>query len=337
MTSGLSRARRSSGSNVHLRFPNLGMNTTVIGESAKVGKGVRLSGHGLRIWITVFVAFGFVLAIAVYGADYYRLGLAERALHPKHSLLRPSGTLGLRLGMLGFALFVCVYLYPLRKKWSWLARFGQTKRWLDFHALLGISAPAVITLHSTFKFQGLAGVAYWLMVLVMASGIAGRYLYAKIPRRLNSAEMDRRELEQMADEVALRLESDCGFSRSDIERVFPIPKAAEVEEMTLVRVILAMLWIDVVGFFQATRLRRMRMNWRELLRSVGGLLASGNQELESAIRLVRQRVRLETKIAFLNRSQRVFHLWHVVHRPFSYSFVLLASIHVIVMMMLGYY
>jgi len=33
----------------------------------------------------------------------------------------------------------------------------------------------------------------------------------------------------------------------------------------------------------------------------------------------------------------MLHLWHIIHRPFSYSFAVLASIHVILMLMLGYY
>jgi hypothetical protein len=32
----------------------------------------------------------------------------------------------------------------------------------------------------------------------------------------------------------------------------------------------------------------------------------------------------------------VFHLWHVIHRPFSYSFALLAVIHIAVVTMMGY-
>jgi len=46
---------------------------------------------------------------------------------------------------------------------------------------------------------------------------------------------------------------------------------------------------------------------------------------------------LAKKILFLSKTNKLLHLWHLVHRPFSYSFALLASIHVILMLMLGYY
>jgi hypothetical protein len=42
-------------------------------------------------------------------------------------------------------------------------------------------------------------------------------------------------------------------------------------------------------------------------------------------------------MAFLERVQQVFHLWHVVHRPFSYSFVALVAIHITVVLLLGYF
>ena len=46
---------------------------------------------------------------------------------------------------------------------------------------------------------------------------------------------------------------------------------------------------------------------------------------------------LSKKVMFLSKSQQMLKLWHVIHRPFSYSFAVLASIHVILMVMLGYY
>ena len=42
------------------------------------------------------------------------------------------------------------------------------------------------------------------------------------------------------------------------------------------------------------------------------------------------------KILSLSKSHRMLHLWHIIYRPFSYFFAVLASIHVILMLMLGY-
>ena len=59
--------------------------------------------------------------------------------------------------------------------------------------------------------------------------------------------------------------------------------------------------------------------------------------LERSIATAREEVSLSKRILFLSRSQQVFHLWHVVHKPFSYSFALLALIHIGVVMMMGFF
>jgi len=133
------------------------------------------------------VAVILIVILAVYGFNYYTLASADRPFSPKHTLLRPSGAVGLNLGFLGFGMFLVIFLYPLRKLWKWLSQIGLSRHWLDFHVLLGLAAPFVIAFHSSFKFGGFAGMAFWIMLAVSLSGVIGRYLYSQIPRSLNAA------------------------------------------------------------------------------------------------------------------------------------------------------
>jgi hypothetical protein len=71
--------------------------------------------------------------------------------------------------------------------------------------------------------------------------------------------------------------------------------------------------------------------------SLGGVLPGNNPQVEDVIAAARKQSRLRTKILFLDKTRRVFHLWHVVHRPFSYSFLALVLIHVVVVILLGYF
>src|SRR5271165_1074112 len=95
--------------------------------------------NGLSI---LFIALA--LALAIYGADYYSLSPAQRPFSPKHHLLKPGGAVGIDLGFLGVLMFCAIFLYPLRKRWTWLQRLGQSKHWLDVHVVLGIAAPVCI-------------------------------------------------------------------------------------------------------------------------------------------------------------------------------------------------
>ena len=86
-------------------------------------------GHRIRLYSLYVLAFASNLAIFIYGFDYYKLSAIDRPFSPKHHMLRPSGPIGLYLGFIGVALFVGIFLYPIRKHWAWLAQFGKTRHW----------------------------------------------------------------------------------------------------------------------------------------------------------------------------------------------------------------
>jgi hypothetical protein len=295
------------------------------------------AGHRFRLLVCASAITVILTATLRYGADYYMLDLGQRVLSHKHVVLRPSGSLGLKLGMLGASLFCCLYLYPIRKRSRWLQQFGKTKHWLDFHVLCGLSAPLIITLHSSFKLQGLAGVAYWLMMAVMLSGIVGRYFYAQLPRSLNAAVLSLGELAELSASTRRDIEARALFNEGDVNRVLAPPDAEQVERMSLLGALGLMIWTDIQRPFRVAALRRCSMTTVEKLRTLGGLFKSSDAELENAIRLVRRESWLLAKMAFLGRAQEVFQLWHVVHRPFSYSFAVLAVIHIVLVLAMGYY
>jgi hypothetical protein len=294
-------------------------------------------GHRLRLRFTWLAAISFLLAIAIYGFPYYQLDMMERAHSPYHAMLRPSGAVGLRLGMLAVVLFLGLFLYPIRKHWPWLARIGSTKNWLDFHILLGITAPVVVTFHSSFKFAGLAGVAYWIMVAVALSGFIGRYLYAQIPRSLNTAELSFNDMESAANELTLQVQGQAILTAEDIAPLLKLPSREQVARMSIMSALWTILRLDLSRPFLVSRLRRKSLTPFEILRTVGGLLRSKNYELEGAIAACRSRSWISAKMLFLTRIQELFHLWHVVHRPFSYSFAGLIVVHIGVVALMGYF
>ncbi len=68
------------------------------------------------------VAFALVplVGVGLAGLPYYGLPLAERLRHPMHEWLRPSGLVGQSAGFLAFALFLFLWLYPIRKRFRQL-------------------------------------------------------------------------------------------------------------------------------------------------------------------------------------------------------------------------
>jgi hypothetical protein len=292
--------------------------------------------HRIRLAGAWAIALVFVITVAVYGFDYYTLSAADRPLSPKHALLRPSGAIGIKLGMVGVGMFLVIYFYYFRKRWGWLASIGKTKHWLDFHIVLGITAPIVIAFHASFKFRGIAGMAFWIMVAVAMSGVVGRYLYAQIPRHLNAAEYSWQELQD--DQLALthQMAAQKMFTAGELVAAFHIPDVEMVRHKSAIGALFWMLSLDVARPFRVAALRRRMLGFGGVLLSIGGFLRSGNSDLEQVVRTVRQQASLSKRMVFLTRTQQVFQLWHVVHRPFSYAFVVLAILHIATAMMFGY-
>lgn len=292
--------------------------------------------HRWRMAAGYILAITLVVAVAVYGLDYYTLDAAHRPLSAKHSALKPSGTIGLKLGIFGLLLFCAIFVYPLRKRWKWFSRQGSSQHWLDFHVLMGLTAPFIIAFHSSFKFHGFAGVAFWIMTAVALSGVIGRYVYGQIPRRVSSAEVSMAELEQQHSLLAQRLAAQRVLPTADLRSLLHLPSAALVARMPLLIAVGYMMVLDMVRPFRVARLRRHALGFGEKVTTLGGLLRTRNLALELAINAARDQAALSKRILFLFRAQRVFQLWHVIHRPFSYSFAVLAVIHIAVVTMMGY-
>jgi hypothetical protein len=293
--------------------------------------------HHLLLLILVILSAVLVTLVLVQGLPYYLLDPAQRPLSPAHLRLKPSGTVGLRLGMFGLLLFALVYLYPLRKHWPWLAKIGKTKHWLDYHVAMGLVAPVLITFHSSLKFQGFAGMAYWTMAALVVSGLIGRYFYAQIPKSLEAAEMSLRELEELRSQLTQQLEAQKALPVSDLNRVFHLPDIEKVQRMSLLRALALMASMDVSRPFKIRKVRCRLIGTRTRILTIGGVLHTHDVELERAIEILWKQAMLSKKILFLSKAQRVFHLWHVVHRPFSYSFAILVAVHVTVVVLLGYF
>jgi hypothetical protein len=295
------------------------------------------AGHKLRLLIGYIIAGALIVGIAAYGVDYYTAGPHDRPFMAKHALLKPSGRIGIKLGMLGVVMFLVIFLYPLRKRWTWLGRQGNSRHWLDFHVLLGLSAPFVIALHSSFKFHGFAGIAFWIMLGVSISGIVGRYLYSQIPHRVNSAEFSRKELQDLQDKMMQQLAGQNLLRESDVRTALRLPSQQRVDQLPIPAALIYMLLFDLLRPFRIAHLRNGALLGSEHITSLGGLLPTRHRELERAIVVAREEAALSKRILFLSRTQQVFHLWHVVHKPFSYTFAVLVLIHIGVVLMMGFF
>ena len=103
-----------------------------------------------------------------------------------------SHLFGHGIGVVGFVFMLMTEtLYSLRKR-STSARWGSMSSWLRFHMFTGMVGPYMVLLHPAMRFRGLAGVVALLTLVVVASGLIGRYIYTSVPRVLEGPVIEER-------------------------------------------------------------------------------------------------------------------------------------------------
>ena len=236
------------------------------------------------------------------------------------------------MGLLGVLMLCGIFLYPLRKRWAWLQKQGSSKHWLDHHVVLGVAAPVCIAFHSSFKFRGLAGIAFWVMVAVALSGLIGRYLYAQIPRQVAAAES---VTEDVSGSVGTSKDHPSSGSATPL---VPFTRAQQCDHAGLPSPLWATWSLsDLARPFRVARLRLRVMGVERGIRSLGGCCTKNLPARRSDSVSPGSRRCFPGASCFSLMPQQVFKLWHVVHKPFSYAFAVLALVHIVVAMLLGFF
>ena len=108
--------------------------------------------HRRLLIIASAIVFAMILALILYGANYYTLSQADRPFSPKHHLLKPGGVVGINLGILGVLMLCGIFLYPLRKRWAWLQTRGIRNTGSTITSFWEFPPPSVLhfTRHSSF-------------------------------------------------------------------------------------------------------------------------------------------------------------------------------------------
>jgi hypothetical protein len=185
--------------------------------------------------LAIFLALVLVaitVALAVRGYGFYKLSLEDRVEHPDFRTLRPSGTLGNGYGWVAALLVVMNLSYLIRRRFGG-ARLGSMRVWLDIHVFTGLLAAALVSFHSAFQLRTpIATVSTASLLLVVITGLIGRFLYALTPssgRERLRASLDALEAvapghrEELADAIAAQPGPEVAANASLVRSVLAIP------------------------------------------------------------------------------------------------------------------
>lgn len=274
-----------------------------------------------RIYIGVFVVtilFSLIYLITT-GIDYYSTSLEERFYHPEHASLKPSGPFGHGYGIVGtIMIIVGVASYMIRKRSRRFSRLGVLKYWLEFHIFLCVLGPILVLFHTAFKFGGIVSVSFWSMVIVVLSGVIGRFIYIQIPRTIQGRELSLNELHDMQTNLGQTVGARLDISTDSVQSIQYFVDQASMTSGGWLR-----------QFFQDRRTLGMI---RDLLKKEG----SSSSDIKWATRLVRNELTLKHRISRLRTMQKWFRYWHVAHLPFAIVMLVIMIIHVGVTLAFGY-
>ncbi len=281
-----------------------------------------------------------VLAVInLYGAKYYTLPAAERVRSPLHAWFRASGYIGQSAGILALLIFIFLWLYPLRQKYiRTLGWTGPLARWLDIHILTALGMPLLLTIHAAWHFDGLIGLGFTSMMIVVASGVVGRYLYMHIPRSVSGVALTMEEVGTRRKVILGQISQALGLEVSDVEETLAItvPPAS--------RTVIGSLAQLMMNDFERWRmLGRLRRRWKAMIRNGSFTFRVDRQRrrisekkaLVEAVRLASREVALEQQARMLGATNKVFRFWHVAHRPFAITAGIAVIVHLVVVVWMG--
>lgn len=279
-----------------------------------------------RIYISVLVGIGFLVFVFLcyWGFSYYVTSIEERPFHPDHRMLKPSGIAGHGLGIVGtLMILIGVFSYIGRKKKKFLPRVGALKYWLEFHIFLCSVGPLLILFHTAFKFGGIVSISFWSMVAVVLSGVIGRFIYIQIPRTIQGQELSLTEIRDLKDNLSQGLRSKYHFEEKTFNQLIA------TTGRTLVHTEKS-LW---------ARIRKRLEYNREIKKEVRSLLREAKltgKDKRGVMKLVKNEMSLNAKIARLQTMQTLFKYWHVAHLPFALIMLVIMVIHVAITLAFGY-
>jgi hypothetical protein len=270
---------------------------------------LKKSVHTAYLALMVITIVATTLYLIYTGFSYYHTPLEERFYHPNHDWFKPSGAYGHGLGIVGtLMILVGVVIYIARKRYNFLAKTIRIKYLLEFHIFLCTLGPILILFHTAFKFGGIVSIAFWSMVMVVLSGVIGRFIYIQIPRTIEGRELSLREVQDMKTDLSHVLRKQFQLDENLVELAVGLTSAQ-----------------GPTATYSVQKLN-LALKERQLPRQARGSILS----------LVKNERSLSGKISRLQTMQRLFKYWHVAHLPFAIIMLIILIIHVAITLAFGY-
>ncbi|MBI4584086.1 MAG: hypothetical protein HY717_08695 [Planctomycetes bacterium] len=200
---------------------------------------------------------------------------------------------------------------------------GPLRSWMSLHVFTGLIAGALILFHSAFLPKSALGIlAFASLLIVIATGLIGRYIYSWVPRTVEGREMEIEEIRQRLSRHREGLQQ-LGVDTALLEIGPPSPSGA----------------LSVKGFFATLAIilrgdREIRKHYLKLKRAVEAP-ARTPQATHRILDLLKQFCRERSWLLRYHELRGLMGSWRFFHRWLAIVMLLVAAFHIGVAMRYG--
>jgi hypothetical protein len=250
---------------------------------------------------------------------YYVVLVAEAAglvyFYSTHEVLARD-PIGHGIGWAGTGSMCLMHIYSIRRRVRALSHWGRLSTWLHVHIFLGLQGALLVCFHSAHlkTAANISGATIVVTLVVVASGMFGRYLFSLLPKSASGQRLTAREIEAELDELkpllARSAQPDLEAAMKEVGAAQPITGKMSFGQLVS----------------EDLRARRALGHLEQAIKKVvrSRRQGEGSTDLEVFTDAIRRRSLLSRRLAMLTGAERMFRNWHVLHKPLT--FILLGTV-----------
>ncbi|TNF28241.1 MAG: hypothetical protein EP329_18250 [Deltaproteobacteria bacterium] len=275
-----------------------------------------------RLYSLTFAALmiGIALALWLEGSSFYMTHPWDRSMHPGYDALRSGGSWGFAEAIVGTALILLNLTFMLRRRLKAMRRFGALRLWMNMHVVTGLVGPLIVVYHTAFYPRTTVAItAFVSLGVLVLTGVIGRFIYAMVPHTVAGAEMGMGELEARLTEARDHLATVARPDDPLWQKLDQLSRQPLVTPKSSLGCLLLLPYTLVATAGLRLRLWSLRRSRRDV-------------DWHDVYDIVRIRRRLHT----LQLYRRLLRWWRALHRVFALVMVVTLTVHVVILMYLGY-
>ena len=208
--------------------------------------------------------------------------------------------------------------FGIRKRW-YRSTFGTLEQWMQSHIYLGVLVLIILFFHTGGRFNDKVAVTTLvLVIIVVASGIAGAILYATVPRMLTEVESEL-TVEEIADQLnqlARSMARIASGQSAPFQRIYD-----ELLRQTAPGGLAG--WRLIVS--RSRKKTQQDADWARLIALVP---REEQEELRQMLVVSRQRRELLLRLVYQQRYKNILEFWLYIHIPFTIALLAFAVLHI---------